>query len=104
MAPTHLRWPVVLSIGAAVVTIAMKGTAYAVTGSVGLFSDALESGVNLFAACSVAQISLDRITRSLAPFVLVILACLIVITYVPSVSLVLRDLVYEAPGASKAGR
>ena len=51
-------------------------------------------GVNLFAACSVAQISLDRITRSLAHFVLVILACLMVITYVPSVSLALRNLVY----------
>jgi cation diffusion facilitator family transporter len=57
MAPSHLRWPLVLSIAAAVVTIGMKGTAYAVTGSVGLFSDALESGVNLFAAV-VAYLSL----------------------------------------------
>lgn len=57
MAPSHLRWPVQLSIAAAVVTIGMKGTAYAVTGSVGLFSDALESGVNLFAAV-VAYLSL----------------------------------------------
>jgi tripartite ATP-independent transporter DctM subunit len=51
-------------------------------------------GVNLFAACSVASISLDQITKSLLHFVLVILACLTVITYVPSVSLALRDLVY----------
>jgi cation diffusion facilitator family transporter len=57
MAPSHLRWPIALSIVAAVVTIGMKGTAYAVTGSVGLFSDALESGVNLFAAV-VAYVSL----------------------------------------------
>ena len=48
--PTHLRWPIALSILAALITIAMKGTAYALTGSVGLFSDALESLVNLFAA------------------------------------------------------
>lgn len=48
--PSHLRWPIALSIGAAVVTIGMKGTAYALTGSVGLFSDALESFVNLAAA------------------------------------------------------
>jgi cation diffusion facilitator family transporter len=48
--PTSLRWPVTLSIAAALVTIVMKGTAYAVTGSVGLFSDALESFVNLMAA------------------------------------------------------
>ncbi len=51
-------------------------------------------GVNLFAACTVAKISLDRIIGQLAPFVLVILACLMVITYVPSISLTLRDLVY----------
>ncbi|VWX62778.1 C4-dicarboxylate TRAP transporter large permease protein DctM [Burkholderiales bacterium 8X] len=51
-------------------------------------------GVNLFAACTVARISLDRIVKDLIPFVLVILACLLVITYVPSISLTLRDLVY----------
>lgn len=51
-------------------------------------------GVNLFAACTVAKISLDRIIGQLIPFVLVILACLMVITYVPSLSLTFRDLVY----------
>ena len=51
-------------------------------------------GVNLFAACTVAKISLDRIIGQLVPFVLVILACLMVITYVPGISLNLRDLVY----------
>ncbi|MHA7602145.1 TRAP transporter large permease [Alicycliphilus sp. T452] len=51
-------------------------------------------GVNLFAACTVARISLDRIIGHLLPFVCVILACLMVITYVPSLSLFLRDLVY----------
>jgi cation diffusion facilitator family transporter len=50
MSSSHLRWPIALSIVAALITIAMKGTAYAVTGSVGLFSDALESFVNLAAA------------------------------------------------------
>ncbi|WP_353233798.1 TRAP transporter large permease [Diaphorobacter ruginosibacter] len=51
-------------------------------------------GVNLFAACTVARISLDRIVTQLLPFVAVILLCLIVITYVPGISLGLRDLVY----------
>jgi tripartite ATP-independent transporter DctM subunit len=51
-------------------------------------------GVNLFAACTVARISLDRIVTHLLPFVLVVLACLMVITYVPGLSLGLRDLVY----------
>ena len=51
-------------------------------------------GVNLFAACTVARISLDRIVTQLVPFVLVVLACLMVVTYVPALSLTLRDLAY----------
>ena len=51
-------------------------------------------GVNLFAACTVARISLDRMIKDLIPFVLVVLACLMVISYVPALSLALRDLVY----------
>jgi tripartite ATP-independent transporter DctM subunit len=52
-------------------------------------------GVNLFAACTVARLSLDRIVKDLVPFVCVVLACLMVITYVPAISLALRDLVYK---------
>jgi len=44
---TRFAW---LSIGAAVLTIGLKTTAYFLTGSVGLLSDALESVVNLVAA------------------------------------------------------
>jgi len=52
-------------------------------------------GVNLFAACTVAKISLDRIIPYLIPFVLVIMGCLMVVTFVPQLSLFLRDLVYS---------
>jgi C4-dicarboxylate transporter, DctM subunit len=51
-------------------------------------------GVNLFAACQVARISLDQIVTRLLPFVLVVIACLLVITYVPAISIGLRDFVY----------
>jgi TRAP-type C4-dicarboxylate transport system permease large subunit len=51
-------------------------------------------GVNLFAACQVARIPLDRIVAPLLPFVLVILTCLMIVTYVPEVSLLFRDLLY----------
>jgi len=51
-------------------------------------------GVNLFAACSVAKIPIDRMIGSLIPFVLVIVACLMTITYVPQLSLFLRDLAF----------
>jgi C4-dicarboxylate transporter, DctM subunit len=52
-------------------------------------------GVNLFAACTVARISVDRIIPPLVPFVGVVLCCLMVITYVPQISLFLRDLIYK---------
>lgn len=55
------RWAL-LSIGAALVTIALKTTAWLVTGSVGLLSDAAESVVNLVAAV-VAFIALQIAAR-----------------------------------------
>ena len=44
------RFYAVLSIGVALLNIALKFGAYRLTGSVGLLSDALESVVNLAAA------------------------------------------------------
>lgn len=44
---TRFAW---LSIAAAVLTIALKSIAYFLTGSIGLLSDAMESGVNLVGA------------------------------------------------------
>lgn len=52
-------------------------------------------GVNLFAACTIARISLDQIVGRLIPFIVVIFCCLMVVTYVPVISLGLRDLVYK---------
>ncbi len=49
MKRTATTW-IWLSIGAAVATIALKSAAAAMSGSVGVLSDALESGVNLIAA------------------------------------------------------
>jgi len=58
MPPPALRRYAVISIAAALLTIGLKGGAYALTGSVGLLSDALESVVNLVAAV-VALIALS---------------------------------------------
>ena len=52
-------------------------------------------GVNLFAACTVAKISLEHVVKDLIPFIGVILACLMLISYVPEISLTLRDWVYN---------
>jgi tripartite ATP-independent transporter DctM subunit len=54
-------------------------------------------GVNLFAACTVARISLDQIIRHLVPFVLVIITCLAIITYFPILTLGLGDLLKPEP-------
>jgi cation diffusion facilitator family transporter len=48
--PRSPRSYIALSIGAAVITIALKVAAYLLTNSVGLFSDAAESVINLIAA------------------------------------------------------
>lgn len=50
MSASAARPYTILSIAAAVATIALKFTAYHLTDSIGLLSDALESGVNLVAA------------------------------------------------------
>src|SRR5262245_35877799 len=57
MTERALRLPILLSLVAAVTTLALKSTAYLLTGSVGLFSDALESVINLVTA-AVALLSL----------------------------------------------
>ena len=51
-------------------------------------------GVNLFAACAVANLPIERLVRSLLPFVGVVVACLMLITYVPEISLFFKDLAY----------
>ena len=43
----------------------------------------------------VARLSLDRIITQLIPFVLVVLGCLMLITYIPGIALTLRDWVYH---------
>ena len=56
-------------------------------------------GVNLFAACTVARVSLDKVIKHLLPFVLVIISCLMLISYVPTISLGLGDLVFTTKPA-----
>jgi tripartite ATP-independent transporter DctM subunit len=46
-------------------------------------------GVNLFIACGIARVSMEQLMRPLAVFLVVLIANLMVITYVPSLSLVL---------------
>jgi len=66
MVEPRLRFPVVLSILAAIVTFAIKWIAYTMTGSVGLLSDVAESAVNLLAA-GTAYVSLWYAARPIDP-------------------------------------
>lgn len=60
--------------------------------ALGMFTPPL--GVNLFAACAVANLSLERMIPWLLQFVLVAIACLLLVTYIPAISIGLRDLLY----------
>jgi tripartite ATP-independent transporter DctM subunit len=44
-------------------------------------------GVNLFAACEVGKVSIEDVMPSLLMFVLVVIACLMLITFIPQISL-----------------
>jgi cation diffusion facilitator family transporter len=50
MAAAQPKYPIFLSIGAAVATLALKWAGYSITGSVGLLSEAADSGINLLAS------------------------------------------------------
>jgi TRAP-type C4-dicarboxylate transport system permease large subunit len=52
-------------------------------------------GVNLFAAAQVAGTSIDQMMRYLGVFILVILACLMAITYLPWITMSLPHLVFR---------
>jgi C4-dicarboxylate transporter DctM subunit len=48
-------------------------------------------GLNLFVTAGVASLSVTQVVRAAAPWLLVLLAMLAVVTYVPSVSLALPE-------------
>jgi tripartite ATP-independent transporter DctM subunit len=52
-------------------------------------------GVNLFAACAVAKIPLQKIIPPLVPMVAVVMGCVLLVTYVPFISLGLVELLYR---------
>jgi len=66
MARSEWKAPILLSILAALITLAMKWAAYYLTGSVGLFSEAAESAINLLAALT-AFLSLWYAARPVDP-------------------------------------
>lgn len=60
--------------------------------AIGMFTPPL--GVNLFAACAVANISIEKMIPHLIQFVILAIACLALVTFFPVISIGLRDLFY----------
>jgi C4-dicarboxylate transporter DctM subunit len=52
-------------------------------------------GLNLFVASGISKLSLAGVTRGTMPFIFVLIAALMVITYVPQLSLYLANFVYQ---------
>jgi len=49
-------------------------------------------GLNLFVSMAIMKRSLVEIGKAVFPYILLFLACLLVITYIPKLSLLLPDL------------
>jgi len=52
-------------------------------------------GVNVFAACTVGRVPFDKVVPHLVPFIVMMIGCVLVITYFPGITLALRDLIYR---------
>ena len=52
-------------------------------------------GINLFIASEIAKIRLDQITRGMIPFYFVLVFVLLLVTYIPQISLFLPNLLND---------
>jgi C4-dicarboxylate transporter, DctM subunit len=84
---TPLLLPIVQAVGVSPIHF---GIIMAVNLSIGMYTPPF--GLNLFASQAVFDTPLGRIYLGVLPFVLINFATLMIITYVPSISMVLVDL------------
>ncbi len=80
--------PVALSIGVDPVHF---GIIMVVNLAIGFITPPL--GIDLFVAARIGQAPLEVVTRGIVPFIAVMIVCLILVTYVPSISLFLPQLI-----------
>lgn len=52
-------------------------------------------GLCMFVACNIAKISLDELTKAIMPFLIVLIICILVVTYVPGVAMFLPNLLMK---------
>jgi len=54
-------------------------------------------GLNLYVLATVSTAPITEVLRGILPFLVLLLLCLAIITYVPQLSLVLPNLIYGHP-------
>ena len=84
---TPLLWPIAQHAG---VDLIHFGIIFTVNLAIGMFSPPF--GLNIFVSCSIFRVPSSRVVAGLAPFFVVYLIALMIITYVPELSLILPRL------------
>jgi C4-dicarboxylate transporter DctM subunit len=79
--------PIMIALG---VDPTVFGVFMTVNLAIGLFTPPV--GVNLYVACGISNISLNKISKAIVPFVVASIVVLILITYIPAISTFLPDL------------
>jgi C4-dicarboxylate transporter DctM subunit len=79
--------PIMIALG---VDPTVFGMFMTVNLAIGLFTPPV--GVNLYVACGLANVSINKITKAIVPFVIASIIVLLVITYVPSITTFLPNL------------
>lgn len=88
MAPLFL--PVAVSFGVDPIHL---GIIMVVNGAIGMFTPPF--GLNLFVASSVSKTSLGELVPPVIPFIILSIISLLIITYIPSISMLLPDLLFR---------
>jgi C4-dicarboxylate transporter DctM subunit len=85
MAPIFL--PLLIKLG---VDPIFFGVVMVVNLAIGMFTPPV--GVNLFVTCGICNITLEKLSRAIVPFILAMLVALLVLTYVPDIIMFLPNM------------
>ncbi len=84
---TPILMPVLLQVG---IDPLFMGVVMVVNLAVGMITPPV--GLCMFVACNIANITLDDLTKSIMPFLLVLILCVFLISFVPGISMFLPNL------------
>lgn len=85
-----LVYPIAVQLGINPIHL---GVVMVANAAIGMFTPPF--GLNLFVASSTAKVPLNRVFAGVGPFILVSIIALIIITYIPDISLFLPRIVYR---------